>query len=73
MRILLRNFETGTFLKAGKEWTEDLGAARTFEGKDEAIGVARELRLEDIELWHVSANGTLLFGTRLQIGPYGPA
>ena len=67
MRILLRNFKTGTFFKTAADWTTDQNEALNFEGRRLAVAVARELRLQNIEVLHVSEDGTPYLRTRLEI------
>ena len=69
MRILLRNFETGAFLKSAAHWATDQKDALNFECDDLAISVARELRLQNMELYLISDNSTPLSATRLKIDP----
>ena len=66
-RVLLRNFETGDFFKTGDLWTKDQNEALDFERSVMAISVARELRLQNIEVVHVSEDGTPFLETRLNI------
>jgi hypothetical protein len=65
MRILLRNFQTGTFFKTATLWTTDQNEALDFEDHDVAVRVVRELRLQNIEILHVTEDGGPLFGTRV--------
>ena len=69
MRILLRNFQTGAFFKTAADWTTDQKEALNFEGRRLAVAVAHELRLQNIELLHVSEDGTPYLRTRLEIDP----
>ena len=68
-RILLRNFETGDFFKTEALWTKNQQEAMDFEASVMAIDVARELRLQNIEVVHVSEDGTVFLQTRLKIDP----
>jgi hypothetical protein len=69
MQILLRNFKTGAFFKTSADWTTDQNEALNFEDSAVASTVARELRLQNIEIVHVSEDGTPFLGTRLKIDP----
>ena len=66
-RVLLRNFETGDLFKPATLWTEDKNEAMDFERSVIAVTVARELRLQNIEVVHVSEDGTPFLETRLKI------
>jgi len=68
-RVLLRNFETGDFFKTATSWTKDQKDAMNFEASVVAISVARELRLQNIEVVHVGEDGTPFLETRLKIDP----
>jgi len=50
MRIVLRNIKTGLYLGPQNEWTPELMAARCFRHSAEAMDVARELGLQDLEV-----------------------
>jgi CheY-like chemotaxis protein len=69
MRIVLRNFQTGAYFQTATRWTKDQKAALDFEDHEAAIRVARELRLQNIELCHVGEDGEPILGTRLEIDP----
>ena len=68
-RVLLRNFETGDFLRTEGLWTKDQHEAMDFEASAVAISVARELRLENMEVILVSEDGVVFLATRLKIDP----
>ena len=69
MRIVLHNIETGLFFQSATRWTKDQHEAYDFGDHDAAIRVARELRLQNIELLHVNKDGSPILGTRLEIDP----
>jgi hypothetical protein len=68
-RILLRNFETGAYFQSATVWTKDPNEALDFEKSVMAISVARELRLQNIEVVHISEDGVPFLETRLKIDP----
>ena len=68
-RVLLRNFETGDFFKTETLWTKDQNEAMDFERSVIAVSVARELRLQDMEVVHVSEDGTIFLETRIKMDP----
>ena len=57
-RVLLRNFETGDFFKTATIWTKEQGEALDFGAAIVAVAVARELHLENMEVVHISEDGT---------------
>jgi CheY-like chemotaxis protein len=70
MRIVLRNYQTGDFFQiatgeAEKRWTQKQSEALGFADQDAAIRVARELRLQNVEVLHLNAEGRPLLGTRI--------
>ena len=69
MRILLRNYQTGAYFQTATRWTKDQKEALNFDDHDAAIRIARELRLQSIELCHLGENGEPILGTRLEIEP----
>jgi hypothetical protein len=69
VRVLLRSIETGAFFKTSTNWTHDQKEALDFGDNEVAIRVARELRLQNVELLHVTDDGGPLFGTRIEIDP----
>ncbi len=71
MRILLRNYQTGAYFQTATSWTKDQKEALNFDGHEAAIRVARELRLQNIELCHIGDDGEPLLGTRLEISSRG--
>ena len=50
MRIVLRDIKTGLYLQEAGEWTQDLKNARTFRHGAEAMDLAREYRLQGLEV-----------------------
>jgi hypothetical protein len=68
-RVLLRNFETGDFLKTEGLWTKDPNEAMDFESSAVAATVARELGLQRVEIVYVSAVGKVILDTRLGMEP----
>ena len=65
MRRFLRNTKTGAFFRTATRWTPDQNEAHDFEEIDMALRVARELRLQNVELVDVLDDGTELMATRL--------
>ena len=68
-RVLLRDFETGAFFWTATVWTTDQNEALNFESSVVAISVARQLRLQNIEVLHVSEDGVPFLETRLKLDP----
>jgi hypothetical protein len=66
MRILLRNFETGTFFKTATEWKRDPNEALDFMLSGPAIEMARALHFKNIEIVYVSDDGTQVSGPKIQ-------
>ena len=50
MRIVLRNIKTGLYLHETGKWTRNLTEARTFKHGAEAMDLARNYRLEGLEV-----------------------
>lgn len=69
MRRVLRNYQTGAFFQSATRWTQKQAEALDFEDYEEASKMARELRLQNIELCHLNADGIPFLGTRIEIDP----
>lgn len=69
MRTLLRHLQTRDFFKAQGHWTKDPTEALNFDDSEAAIRVALELRLQDVEIYMCSDDGTPLFGSLFKSDP----
>jgi hypothetical protein len=50
MRIVLRNIRTRLYLRNDGRWTSELSEARCFRHSAEAMDIARETGLPDVEV-----------------------
>ena len=67
MRFLIRDSQSGSFLKGPNEWTTRVSEAYDFGEDENAIKAARQLKLGHVELYVTAQDGTLLFGAKLNI------
>ena len=68
-RVFLRSFETGEFFQSATLWVKEPGEALDFESRTIAASVARELRLQNVEIVYANAEGKVILETRLGIDP----
>ncbi len=50
MRVVLRNTKSGLFFQENETWTGDLKQARCFKHSAEAMDLARQVGLQEVEI-----------------------
>ena len=73
MRTLLRNTKTGLFYRSEKEWTGDMAGAHDFCSSANAIQLAFEWRLKDMEVVLAFEDPRYNITMRLNARPEPPA